>query len=190
MNNRKTLAVALLCAGLVAFALAGCNKTDDKTAEKNQTDGATEKTVLTEKEYEDVMGKYYDELMVASSDASKSMDSVMATEDEKVKIERLKEAMGKVEKIIPMYTQFTVITPPTKYEEAQKLISSGATASGEVLRLTVKMSEVAADEEKIAEVRMLQKQMEEQTATALDFSKGLKIVLGDKVGTGEAAEQK
>lgn len=185
MNNKRLYVAALLCAALMAFALTGCNKEDKDHAADEPNKDAVSTVQLTEAEYEELVGKNYDELMAASGVASQAMDSVGATEEEALKIQRLKAAMVEVERVIPIYKSFEDVNAPEKYKDAQKMIQTGAVASGEVLRLTVEMATAAEDEDRIAEVRMLQKQMDAQTPIALDFSKGLQLVLGDKVGVGE-----
>lgn len=189
MKRLKICALACSCVLMMGFAFAGCTSDPKAEGKKPETEKPALGAMLTEEEYVDAVGKAYDGLLVASGDASEKMDSVNATEEQKIKIQRLKVAMDAVGNVIPLYDKFAEFNPPEKYAEAQKLIVSGAAASSEVLRLTIEMSEVAEDEDKIAEVMLLQSQLEDQTKPALDFSKGLVMVLGDeKVGTGDSAK--
>ena len=105
----------------------------------------------------------------------------------KIRENKMDQAMGLVEKMPPLYTRFIDLEPPEVYAEAHELISSGAVSSGEVLRLTAAIAEAAKDESNLEKALALQEELESHTAQAQNFSKGLRMVLGDQVGVGEDA---
>lgn len=193
-----------LLTGLLLLGLWGCDKQQSQTEQKEQTD-QTENTdqdkpsppdhegPLTKEEYEAVCQQYYDELMQASNEASIKLDEAAnapsdTEEQKKIRQNKLDLAMGLVEKMPPLYTRFMELEPPEIYAEAHELISSGAVSSGEVLRLTAAIAEAAKDESNMAEALALQEELKTHTAQAQNFSKGLRMVLGDQVGVGEDAK--
>lgn len=189
MNKVKICALVCSCAMMMGMVFAGCTADPKAEGETPEKEKPVVGALMTEKEYEDAVGEAYDSLLTASGVASEKMDSVNATEEQEIKVQRLKEAMAAVDHVIPFYEKFAEFNPPEKYVEAQKLIVSGADAASEVLRITIEMSKAAEDEDNIAEVMVLQAQLEDQTTPALDFSKGLVMVLGDeKVGTGDSSK--
>lgn len=193
-----------LLTGLLLLGLWGCDKQQSQTEQKEQTD-QTENAdqdkpslpdhegPLTKEEYEAVCQQYYDELMEASNEASIKLDEAAnapsdTEEQKKIRQNKLDLAMGLVEKMPPLYTRFMELEPPEIYAEAHELISSGAVSSGEVLRLTAAIAEAAKDESNMAEALALQEELKTHTAQAQNFSKGLRMVLGDQVGVGEDAK--
>lgn len=193
-----------LLTGLLLLGLWGCDKQQSQTEQKEQTD-QTENAdqdkpslpdhegPLTKEEYEAVCQQYYDELMQASNEASIKLDEAAnapsdTEEQKKIRQNKLDLAMGLVEKMPPLYTRFMELEPPEIYAEAHELISSGAVSSGEVLRLTAAIAEAAKDESNMAEALALQEELKTHTAQAQNFSKGLRMVLGDQVGVGEDAK--
>lgn len=193
-----------LLTGLLLLGLWGCDKQQSQPEQKEQTD-QTENTdqdkpslpdhegPLTKEEYEAVCQQYYDELMQASNEASIKLDEAAnapsdTEEQKKIRQNKLDLAMGLVEKMPPLYTRFMELEPPEIYAEAHELISSGAVSSGEVLRLTAAIAEAAKDESNMAEALALQEELKTHTAQAQNFSKGLRMVLGDQVGVGEDAK--
>ena len=200
-NNRAKISfIALLSAFLLV--LTACNTqekpkdpvddtptNEQQQPKENASPLPDPKGPLTEEEYETLVQAYYDELMAMSNEASHKLDDAMASSQQEEKPEvqqnKLKIAMGTMQKLQPLYNRFAGIAAPESYSEAQALIDNGAEASGHVIRVTVEMSEVAAGENGAAEALVLQKELESYTTDAMDFSKGLKMVLGDSVGTGE-----
>lgn len=195
---------ARLLTGLLLLGLWGCDKQQSQPEQKEQTD-QTENAdqnkpslpdhegPLTKEEYEAVCQQYYDELMEASNEASIKLDEAAnapsdTEEQKKIRQNKLDLAMGLVEKMPPLYTRFMELEPPEIYAEAHELISSGAVSSGEVLRLTAAIAEAAKDESNMAEALALQEELKTHTAQAQNFSKGLRMVLGDQVGVGEDAK--
>lgn len=193
-----------LLTGLLLLGLWGCDKQQSQPEQKEQTD-QTENAdqnkpslpdhegPLTKEEYEAVCQQYYDELMQASNEASIKLDEAAnapsdTEEQKKIRQNKLDLAMGLVEKMPPLYTRFMELEPPEIYAEAHELISSGAVSSGEVLRLTAAIAEAAKDESNMAEALALQEELKTHTAQAQNFSKGLRMVLGDQVGVGEDAK--
>lgn len=193
-----------LLTGLLLLGLWGCDKQQSQTEQKEQTD-QTENTdqdkpsppdregPLTKEEYEAVCQQYYDELMQASNEASIKLDEAAnapsdTEEQKRIRQNKMDLAMGLVEKMPPLYTRFMELEPPEIYAEAHELISSGAVSSGEVLRLTAAIAEAAKDESNMAEALALQEELKTHTAQAQNFSKGLRMVLGDQVGVGEDAK--
>lgn len=193
-----------LLTGLLLLGLWGCDKQQSQPEQKEQTD-QTENAdqnkpslpdhegPLTKEEYEAVCQQYYDELMEASNEASIKLDEAAnapsdTEEQKKIRQNKLDLAMGLVEKMPPLYTRFMELEPPEIYAEAHELISSGAVSSGEVLRLTAAIAEAAKDESNMAEALALQEELKTHTAQAQNFSKGLRMVLGDQVGVGEDAK--
>ena len=127
--------------------------------------------------------------MMASNEASRKLDEAMSdsakTEKEKkAQQNKIDVAMGLISNMRPMYERFAELQAPESYAEAHELVKTGATASSEVLRLTVEIAEAAKKENGAAEALVLQAEMEEYTSDAQNFSKGLEMVLGDVVGTG------
>lgn len=202
MNNRfqttaRRLAAGLLT-GLLLCGLYGCNRQQQQEPSQPEADKQETKDPvlpdhegpLTKEEYEAVCQQYYDELMQASNEASIKLDEAANapanTEEEKrIRQNKMDLAMGLVEKMPPLYTRFIDLEPPEVYAEAHELISSGATSSGEVLRLTAAIAEAAKDESNMEKALALQEELETHTAQAQNFSRGLRMVLGDQVGVGE-----
>lgn len=202
MNNRfqttaRRLAAGLLT-GLLLCGLYGCNRQQQQGPSQPEADKQETKDPvlpdhegpLTKEEYEAVCQQYYDELMQASNEASIKLDEAANapanTEEEKrIRQNKMDLAMGLVEKMPPLYTRFIDLEPPEVYAEAHELISSGATSSGEVLRLTAAIAEAAKDESNMEKALALQEELETHTAQAQNFSRGLRMVLGDQVGVGE-----
>ena len=128
-------------------------------------------------------------LMLASNEASLKLDEAMSAtaeteEEKKSQQNKIDVAMGLISNMRPMYERFAELQAPESYAEAHELVKTGATASSEVLRLTVEIAEAAKKENGAAEALVLQAEMEEYTSDAQNFSKGLEMVLGDVVGTG------
>lgn len=207
MNKTMQTSFRRLAAGLLAgllCVLAGCNRQQEQQeppAQQQQDKQGQETPALpdhegplTKEEYETLCQQYYDELMQASNEASIKLDEAANapanTEEEKrIRQNKLDLAMGLVEKMPPLYTRFINLEPPEVYAEAHELISSGATSSGEVLRLTVAIAEAAKDESTMAEALALQEELKTHTAQAQNFSKGLRMVLGDQVGVGDDLDE-
>ena len=192
--------VAGLLAALLLLGLWGCNQHPEQPEQTDQTEDPTQdkpalpdhEGPLTKEEYEAVCQQYYDELMQASNEASIKLDEAVSapseTEEQKqIRENKMDQAMGLVEKMPPLYTRFIDLEPPEVYAEAHELISSGAVSSGEVLRLTAAIAEAAKDESNLEKALALQEELESHTAQAQNFSKGLRMVLGDQVGVGEDA---
>ena len=53
--------------------------------------------------------------------------------------------------------------------------------------MTAAIAEAAKDESNLEKALALQEELESHTAQAQNFSKGLRMVLGDQVGVGEDA---
>ena len=211
MNHKKSI-TRLFASGLSAvmlLGLFGCNKQEEASkAEQEEVEQAenptdapedTEKQEetplpdvtgpLNEEEYLIVCQQYYDELMMASNEASLKLDEAMSAtaeteEEKKSQQNKIDVAMGLISNMRPMYERFAELQAPESYAEAHELVKTGATASSEVLRLTVEIAEAAKGENGAAEALVLQAEMEEYTSDAQNFSKGLQMVLGDVVGTG------
>lgn len=202
-----------LLAGLLLLGLWGCNQQTEQPEQPDQadrTEGPAQppdadspdkdkpalpdhEGPLTKEEYEAVCQQYYDELMRASNEASLKLDEAVSApaeteEQKKIRQSKMDLAMGLVAKMPPLYTRFIELEPPEIYAEAHELISSGAVSSGEVLRLTAAIAEAAKDESNMAEALVLQEELESHTAQAQNFSKGLRMVLGEQVGVGEDAK--
>ena len=215
MNHKKSTArlLALGLSALMLLGLLGCNKQEEPSkAEKDPPasaadSGSSQKPEetpeetplpdvskpLNEEEYLAVCQHYYDELMEASNAASLKLDEAIGASakteaEKKAQQHKLELAMGMISKMRPMYERFATLQAPEAYAEAHALVSTGAAASSEVLRLTVEIAEVAKKETGHAEALVLQSEMEEYTADAQNFAKGLKMVLGDVVGTGTDME--
>lgn len=211
MNHKKSITrlFALGLSAVMLLGLFGCNKQEEASkAEqeeveqtKTPTDAPedTEKQEetplpdvtqpLNEEEYLIVCQQYYDELMLASNEASLKLDEAMSAtaeteEEKKSQQNKIDVAMGLISNMRPMYERFAELQAPESYAEAHELVKTGATASSEVLRLTVEIAEAAKGENGPAEALVLQAEMEEYTSDAQNFSKGLQMVLGDVVGTG------
>ena len=211
MNHKKSITrlFALGLSAVMLLGLFGCNKQEEASKaeqeEVEQTDTPTdnapeqqdkEKTPLpdvtgplNEEEYLIVCQQYYDELMLASNEASLKLDEAMSAtaeteEEKKAQQNKIDVAMGLISNMRPMYERFAELQAPESYAEAHELVKTGATASSEVLRLTVEIAEAAKGENGAAEALVLQAEMEEYTSDAQNFSKGLQMVLGDVVGTG------
>ena len=204
MNHKKSTIrlCALSLSAVMLLGLFGCNKQEEPSkAEKEaqQTENTTDKQEetplpdvtqpLSEEEYLTVCQQYYDELMMASNEASRKLDEAMSASakteaEKKAQQNKIDVAMGLISNMRPMYERFAELQAPESYAEAHELVKTGATASSEVLRLTVEIAEAAKKEDGAAEALVLQAEMEEYTSDAQNFSKGLEMVLGDVVGTG------
>lgn len=211
MNHKKSTIrlCALSLSAVMLLGLFGCNKQEEPSKaeqdEVEQTDTPTDTPEDTEKqeetplpdvtqplneeEYLIVCQQYYDELMLASNEASLKLDEAMSAtaeteEEKKSQQNKIDVAMGLISNMRPMYERFAELQAPESYAEAHELVKTGATASSEVLRLTVEIAEAAKKENGAAEALVLQAEMEEYTSDAQNFSKGLEMVLGDVVGTG------
>ena len=211
MNHKKSITrlFALGLSAVMLLGLFGCNKQEEASkAEQEEVEQAenptdapedTEKQEetplpdvtgpLNEEEYLIVCQQYYDELMMASNEASLKLDEAMSAtaeteEEKKAQQNKIDVAMGLISNMRPMYERFAELQAPESYAEAHELVKTGATASSEVLRLTVEIAEAAKKENGAAEALVLQAEMEEYTSDAQNFSKGLEMVLGDVVGTG------
>ena len=211
MNHKKSITrlFALGLSAVMLLGLFGCNKQEEASkAEQEETEQAenptdapedTEKQEetplpdvtgpLSEEEYLIVCQHYYDELMLASNEASLKLEEAMSAtaeteEEKKSQQNKIDVAMGLISNMRPMYERFAELQAPESYAEAHELVKTGATASSEVLRLTVEIAEAAKGENGAAEALVLQAEMEEYTSDAQNFSKGLQMVLGDVVGTG------
>ena len=210
MNHKKSITrlFALGLSAVMLLGLFGCNKQEEASkAEQEETEQAENPTdapeqqdkeetplpdvtqPLSEEEYLIVCQHYYDELMLASNEASLKLDEAMSAtaeteEEKKSQQNKIDVAMGLISNMRPMYERFAELQAPESYAEAHELVKTGATASSEVLRLTVEIAEAAKKENGAAEALVLQAEMEEYTSDAQNFSKGLEMVLGDVVGTG------
>ena len=210
MNHKKSITrlFALGLSAVMLLGLFGCNKQEEASkAEQEETEQAENPTdapeqqdkeetplpdvtgPLNEEEYLIVCQQYYDELMLASNEASLKLDEAMSAtaeteEEKKSQQNKIDVAMGLISNMRPMYERFAELQAPESYAEAHELVKTGATASSEVLRLTVEIAEAAKGENGAAEALVLQAEMEEYTSDAQNFSKGLEMVLGDVVGTG------
>ena len=210
MNHKKSITrlFALGLSAVMLLGLFGCNKQEEASkAEQEETEQAENPTdapeqqdkeetplpdvtgPLSEEEYLIVCQQYYDELMLASNEASLKLDEAMSAtaeteEEKKSQQNKIDVAMGLISNMRPMYERFAELQAPESYAEAHELVKTGATASSEVLRLTVEIAEAAKGENGAAEALVLQAEMEEYTSDAQNFSKGLQMVLGDVVGTG------
>lgn len=210
MNHKKSITrlFALGLSAVMLLGLFGCNKQEEASkAEQEETEQAENPTdapeqqdkeetplpdvtqPLNEEEYLIVCQQYYDELMLASNEASLKLDEAMSAtaeteEEKKSQQNKIDVAMGLISNMRPMYERFAELQAPESYAEAHELVKTGATASSEVLRLTVEIAEAAKGENGAAEALVLQAEMEEYTSDAQNFSKGLQMVLGDVVGTG------
>ena len=210
MNHKKSITrlFALGLSAVMLLGLFGCNKQEEASkAEQEETEQAENPTdapeqqdkeetplpdvtqPLSEEEYLTVCQQYYDELMLASNEASLKLDEAMSAtaeteEEKKSQQNKIDVAMGLISNMRPMYERFAELQAPESYAEAHELVKTGATASSEVLRLTVEIAEAAKGENGAAEALVLQAEMEEYTSDAQNFSKGLQMVLGDVVGTG------
>ena len=210
MNHKKSITrlFALGLSAVMLLGLFGCNKQEEASkAEQEETEQAENPTdapeqqdkeetplpdvtgPLNEEEYLTVCQQYYDELMLASNEASLKLDEAMSAtaeteEEKKSQQNKIDVAMGLISNMRPMYERFAELQAPESYAEAHELVKTGATASSEVLRLTVEIAEAAKGENGAAEALVLQAEMEEYTSDAQNFSKGLQMVLGDVVGTG------
>ncbi|WP_458863701.1 hypothetical protein [Acidaminobacterium chupaoyuni] len=199
MNHSQLLRriAAVACSAALVFSLAGCSKETaaskkDTTAKSENTGSQSEKDApkvpdgpLTEESYTQLLQGYYDKLMEASSQASQEFEAINKATTDDAKKKQLEYAMGLFENVQTLYDPFIDIKAPDSFTEAQTLISSGASASQEVLRLTVKMSRLLADENKIAEARVVEKEISNHTKDQQKFSQGLAMVLGDSVGVGD-----
>lgn len=209
MNHKKST-IRLCALGLSAvmlLGLFGCNKQEEPSKAEEEVEQAENPTdapeqqdkeetplpdvtqPLNEEEYLIVCQQYYDELMLASNEASLKLDEAMSAtaeteEEKKSQQNKIDVAMGLISNMRPMYERFAELQAPESYAEAHELVKTGATASSEVLRLTVEIAEAAKKENGAAEALVLQAEMEEYTSDAQNFSKGLQMVLGDVVGTG------
>ncbi len=210
MNHKKSITrlFALGLSAVMLLGLFGCNKQEEASkAEQEEMEQAENPTdapeqqdkeetplpdvtgPLNEEEYLIVCQQYYDELMLASNEASLKLDEAMSAtaeteEEKKSQQNKIDVAMGLISNMRPMYERFAELQAPESYAEAHELVKTGATASSEVLRLTVEIAEAAKGENGAAEALVLQAEMEEYTSDAQNFSKGLQMVLGDVVGTG------
>ncbi|MBM6918650.1 hypothetical protein [Intestinimonas butyriciproducens] len=210
MNHKKSITrlFALGLSAVMLLGLFGCNKQEEASkAEQEETEQAENPTdapeqqdkeetplpdvtgPLNEEEYLIVCQQYYDELMLASNEASLKLEEAMSAtaeteEEKKSQQNKIDVAMGLISNMRPMYERFAELQAPESYAEAHELVKTGATASSEVLRLTVEIAEAAKGENGAAEALVLQAEMEEYTSDAQNFSKGLQMVLGDVVGTG------
>lgn len=210
MNHKKSITrlFALGLSAVMLLGLFGCNKQEEASkAEQEEVEQAENPTdapeqqdkeetplpdvtgPLSEEEYLIVCQQYYDELMLASNEASLKLDEAMSAtaeteEEKKSQQNKIDVAMGLISNMRPMYERFAELQAPESYAEAHELVKTGATASSEVLRLTVEIAEAAKGENGAAEALVLQAEMEEYTSDAQNFSKGLQMVLGDVVGTG------
>lgn len=210
MNHKKSTIrlCALSLSAVMLLGLFGCNKqeepskaeeevqqaenttdTPDNTEKQEETPLPDVTQPLSEEEYLTVCQQYYDELMLASNEASLKLDEAMSAtaeteEEKKAQQNKIDVAMGLISNMRPMYERFAELQAPESYAEAHELVKTGATASSEVLRLTVEIAEAAKKENGAAEALVLQAEMEEYTSDAQNFSKGLEMVLGDVVGTG------
>ena len=210
MNHKKSITrlFALGLSAVMLLGLFGCNKQEEASkAEQEEVEQAENPTdapeqqdkeetplpdvtgPLSEEEYLIVCQHYYDELMLASNEASLKLDEAMSAtaeteEEKKSQQNKIDVAMGLISNMRPMYERFAELQAPESYAEAHELVKTGATASSEVLRLTVEIAEAAKGENGAAEALVLQAEMEEYTSDAQNFSKGLQMVLGDVVGTG------
>ena len=210
MNHKKSITrlFALGLSAVMLLGLFGCNKQEEASkAEQEEVEQAENPTdapeqqdkeetplpdvtgPLNEEEYLIVCQHYYDELMLASNEASLKLDEAMSAtaeteEEKKSQQNKIDVAMGLISNMRPMYERFAELQAPESYAEAHELVKTGATASSEVLRLTVEIAEAAKGENGAAEALVLQAEMEEYTSDAQNFSKGLQMVLGDVVGTG------
>lgn len=210
MNHKKSITrlFALGLSAVMLLGLFGCNKQEEASkAEQEEAEQAENPTdapeqqdkeetplpdvtgPLNEEEYLIVCQHYYDELMLASNEASLKLDEAMSAtaeteEEKKSQQNKIDVAMGLISNMRPMYERFAELQAPESYAEAHELVKTGATASSEVLRLTVEIAEAAKGENGAAEALVLQAEMEEYTSDAQNFSKGLQMVLGDVVGTG------
>ena len=210
MNHKKSITrlFALGLSAVMLLGLFGCNKQEEASkAEQEETEQAENPTdapeqqdkeetplpdvtgPLNEEEYLIVCQQYYDELMLASNEASLKLDEAMSAtaeteEEKKSQQNKIDVAMGLISNMRPMYERFAELQAPESYAEAHELVKTGATASSEVLRLTVEIAEAAKGENGAAEALVLQAEMEQYTSDAQNFSKGLQMVLGDVVGTG------
>ena len=210
MNHKKSITrlFALGLSAVMLLGLFGCNKQEEASkAEQEEVEQAENPTdapeqqdkeetplpdvtgPLNEEEYLIVCQQYYDELMLASNEASLKLDEAMSAtaeteEEKKSQQNKIDVAMGLISNMRPMYERFAELQAPESYAEAHELVKTGATASSEVLRLTVEIAEAAKGENGAAEALVLQAEMEEYTSDAQNFSKGLQMVLGDVVGTG------
>ena len=209
MNHKKSITrlFALGLSAVMLLGLFGCNKQEEPSKAEEEVQQAENPTdapeqqdkeetplpdvtqPLSEEEYLTVCQQYYDELMLASNEASLKLDEAMSAtaeteEEKKSQQNKIDVAMGLISNMRPMYERFAELQAPESYAEAHELVKTGATASSEVLRLTVEIAEAAKGENGAAEALVLQAEMEEYTSDAQNFSKGLQMVLGDVVGTG------
>lgn len=209
MNHKKSTIrlCALSLSAVMLLGLFGCNKQEEPSKAEEEVQQAENPTdapeqqdkeetplpdvtqPLSEEEYLTVCQQYYDELMLASNEASLKLDEAMSAtaeteEEKKAQQNKIDVAMGLISNMRPMYERFAELQAPESYAEAHELVKTGATASSEVLRLTVEIAEAAKGENGAAEALVLQAEMEEYTSDAQNFSKGLQMVLGDVVGTG------
>ena len=209
MNHKKSITrlFALGLSAVMLLGLFGCNKQEEASKAEEEVEQAENPTdapeqqdkeetplpdvtgPLNEEEYLIVCQQYYDELMLASNEASLKLDEAMSAtaeteEEKKSQQNKIDVAMGLISNMRPMYERFAELQAPESYAEAHELVKTGATASSEVLRLTVEIAEAAKGENGAAEALVLQAEMEEYTSDAQNFSKGLQMVLGDVVGTG------
>ena len=209
MNHKKSTIrlCALSLSAVMLLGLFGCNKQEEPSKAEEEVQQAENPTdapeqqdkeetplpdvtqPLSEEEYLTVCQQYYDELMLASNEASLKLDEAMSAtaeteEEKKAQQNKIDVAMGLISNMRPMYERFAELQAPESYAEAHELVKTGATASSEVLRLTVEIAEAAKKENGAAEALVLQAEMEEYTSDAQNFSKGLEMVLGDVVGTG------
>ena len=213
MNHKKSTIrlCALSLSAVMLLGLFGCNKQEEASKAEEEVQQAENPTdapeqqdkeetplpdvtqPLSEEEYLTVCQQYYDELMLASNEASLKLDEAMSAtaeteEEKKAQQNKIDVAMGLISNMRPMYERFAELQAPESYAEAHELVKTGATASSEVLRLTVEIAEAAKKENGAAEALVLQAEMEEYTSDAQNFSKGLEMVLGDVVGTGTEME--
>ena len=213
MNHKKSTIrlCALSLSAVMLLGLFGCNKQEEPSKAEEEVQQAENPTdapeqqdkeetplpdvtgPLSEEEYLTVCQQYYDELMLASNEASLKLDEAMSAtaeteEEKKAQQNKIDVAMGLISNMRPMYERFAELQAPESYAEAHELVKTGATASSEVLRLTVEIAEAAKKENGAAEALVLQAEMEEYTSDAQNFSKGLEMVLGDVVGTGTETE--
>lgn len=214
MNHKRLFArlCALALSATMLLTLAACNQQekpaggneDEPSAQQPKETDPVKSTSpaeeildghegpLTEDEYETVIEEFYADLMTASDEASHKLDEAMAVADEEQKTEvqknKLEAAKGLMDNMRPLYTRFVGLEAPEVYLEAQSLIDSGAAANESVMRIQVEIMDAVKGENGVAEAMVLQKEMEQYTKDALNFSKGLRMVLGETVGVSESAK--
>ncbi len=212
MEHKKyfTRLCALALSAAMLLSLAACNKQEKPSDQgsKGEPAGqdakepggnadadeilASHEGPLTEEEYETVLQLYYDDLMNASDEASHKLDEAMAAANEEEKTEvqknKLEVAKGMMDNMRPLYTRFVGLAAPEAYVEAQALIDTGAAANESVMRIQVEIMDAVKGENGVAEAMVLQKEMEQYTKEALNFSKGLRMVLGESVGVSESSK--